>query len=965
MAATPIFSCDSRLAFIPRILALGLIAAWLPIIAFADEPTKEDSVTESAASLPEKITEIEGISEYKLENGVRVLLFPDPSKEVVTVNMTVFVGSRHEGYGEAGMAHLLEHMLFKGTPSHPDIPKVLKDRGAGNSMNGTTWMDRTNYYETLPASGDNLEFAIRLEADRLVNSFIKGEDLESEMTVVRNEFESGENSPIRVLMQRMQSAAFDWHNYGRSTIGNRSDIERVPVVRLRKFYKKFYRPDNVMVVVAGKFEPSEALKHVEQYFGSLKKPDTPIDDTYTTEPAQDGERTVVLRRVGEVQFAGTAYHIPASSHPDFAAAKALMYIMGDEPSGRLYKNMVETKLASNVYAIAYAFTEPGLFMTIAEIPMENSLEQGRQTLIDIMEHGFEENPITEKELNRAVQQMLKSRELESADPGRLAISLSDWAAQGDWRLYFLFRDAIEALTVDDVQRVADRYFTQNNRTVGLFIPSEKSDRAIIPESPDLQQVLKDYKGREAMAAGEVFDPTPLAIEERTERGTLVGGIEYALMPKKTRGETVNLLMTLRFGTPETLADKVGPMELMGLLMSKGTEKLDNTELQDELTRLRTELSINSTTGVLQMSVKTKREFLPEVIELIADIARNPKLDAAELDVIKRQVVTGLQKSTVEPQALAPRAVRRALSPYPKGDVRYVQTFDEEIAMYESVTVDEIRSLHEDFLSNQQGELAVVGDFEADQVKSLLKDRFADWKSDIEFVRADREAHPEIAGETIAIETPDKANALLYSSQQYSLSDTDPEYASLVLGNYILGGGSLSSRLGNRVRQQEGLSYGVRSGLSSKERDKRVDFTLYAITNPGNKDRLLEVIMEELDLIRDQGVTEEELAQAKVAYLQAAKVRRTNDGAVAGDLLSTLFDGRTMAAAAEHESQIEAATVESVNSAIKKYIVPEKLVIAVAGDFAAAAKEASEKAANAKDDGTSESSEQKAAAASAN
>ncbi|MDA8746373.1 insulinase family protein, partial [Rubripirellula amarantea] len=218
--------------------------------------------------------------------------------------------------------------------------------------------------------------------------------------------------------------------------------------------------------------------------------------------------------------------------------------------------------------------------------------------------------------------------------------------------------------------------------------------------------------------------------------------------------------------------------------------------------------------------------------------------------------------------------------------------------------------------------------------------------------------------TIAIETPDKANALLYSSQQYSLSDTDPEYASLVLGNYILGGGSLSSRLGNRVRQQ-GLSYGVRSGLSSKERDKRVDFTLYAITNPGNKDRLLEVIMEELELIRDQGVTEEELAQAKVAYLQAAKVRRTNDGAVAGDLLSTLFDGRTMAAAAEHESQIEAAKVESVNSAIKKYIVPEKLVIAVAGDFAAAAKEASEKAANAKDDGTSESSEQEAAAASAN
>ena len=935
------FSRESHLALITRTFLLGWMAI-LPITSSADEPTKEDPVKNSAeGNAPEKITEIEGISEYELENGVRVLLFPEPSKEVVTVNMTVFVGSRHEGYGEAGMAHLLEHMLFKGTPMHPDIPKVLKDRGAGNSMNGTTWMDRTNYYETLPASGDNLEFAIRLEADRLVNSFIKGEDLESEMTVVRNEFESGENSPMRVLMQRIQSAAFDWHNYGQSTIGNRSDIERVPVVNLRKFYKKFYRPDNVMVVVAGKFEPAEALAHIEKYFGSLKKPNTPIDRTYTTEPAQDGERTVVLRRVGEVQFAGTAYHIPASGHPDFASAKALMYIMGDEPSGRLYKNMVETKLASNVYAIAYAFNEPGLFMTLAEIPMDNSIEQARQTLIDLMEKDFAENPVTEKELNRAVQQMLKSREMESADTTRLAISLSDWAAQGDWRLYFLFRDALEALTVDDVQRVAERYFTQNNRTVGLFIPSEVSERAIIPEAPDLKQALKDYKGREAVAAGEVFDPTPMAIEERTERGTLVGGIQYALLPKKTRGETVNVVMTLRFGTPETLADKVGAMELMGLLMSKGTEKLDNTDLQDELTRLRAEFSINSTTGVLQMSVKTKREFLPEVLQLVSDIARRPRLEASELDVIKRQVVTGLQKSTVEPNALAPRAVRKALSPYPKGDVRYVRSIEEEIAMYDAVTIEQVKLLHDQFLSNQQGELAMVGDFDAAEVKSMLAKQFDNWDTEIAFVRADQNAHPDIDGETITIETPDKANSLMYSSQQYTMSDTDPEYASLVLGNYILGGGSLSSRLGNRVRQQEGLSYGVRSGLSAKQRDQRVDFTLYAITNPGNKDKLLAVIMEELELIRNDGITAEELEQAKVAYLQAAKVRRTGDAAIAGELLSTIFDKRTMEAKAMHEQQIEAATVESVNAAIKKYIVPEKLVIAVAGDFAAASKEKAE------------------------
>ena len=366
---------NRRFYGVPSVLAAFCCVqmTFAPLSAIAQD--QQETSSETAKTM--KVTEIEGISEYRLDNGIQVLLFPDSSKETVTVNMTVFVGSRHEGYGEAGMAHLLEHMLFKGTPTHPDIPKALKDRGAGASMNGTTWMDRTNYYETLPATGDNLEFAIRMEADRLVNSNIKGEDLESEMTVVRNEFESGENSPIRVLMQRMQAAAYEWHNYGRTTIGNRSDIERVPVVKLRQFYRKYYRPDNVMVMVAGNFETDQALEYLNKYFGTLKQPDQPIDDTYTTEPAQDGERTVVVRRVGEIQYAGVAYHVPASSHPDYAAIKALIYVMGDEPSGRLYKQLVETEVATNVFTMASAFTEPGLFRPLPKFqPMVRSKKPG-------------------------------------------------------------------------------------------------------------------------------------------------------------------------------------------------------------------------------------------------------------------------------------------------------------------------------------------------------------------------------------------------------------------------------------------------------------------------------------------------------------------------------------------------------------------------------------------------------------
>ena len=282
-------------------MALGLPLAVLPGPARAESPP------------PTKVASVEGITEYRLANGLKVLLFPDPSRPKVTVNLTVFVGSRHEGYGETGMAHLLEHMVFKGTPDHPDIPGAMKERGA--QFNGTTSDDRTNYFETLSSSDENLEFAIKLEADRMVNSPIKGEDLATEFSVVRNEFEMGENSPEAVLSQRMAAVAYEWHNYGKSTIGNRSDIERVPVDNLRAFYKKFYQPDNAMLVVAGKFDEAKALEYVNKYFGALPRPDRKLPATYTEEPPQDGERVVTLRRVGDVGLVGLLYHVPSGTHP--------------------------------------------------------------------------------------------------------------------------------------------------------------------------------------------------------------------------------------------------------------------------------------------------------------------------------------------------------------------------------------------------------------------------------------------------------------------------------------------------------------------------------------------------------------------------------------------------------------------------------------------------------------------------
>ncbi|RTL02369.1 MAG: insulinase family protein, partial [Neisseriaceae bacterium] len=276
----------------------------------------------AAAAALSPVTQVEGISEYRLANGMRVLLAPDPSKPSTTVNITYLVGSRHENYGETGMAHLLEHLLFKGTPKNPDIDSEFTRRAM--MSNATTWFDRTNYFETFPASNANLQWALQMEADRMLHARLRKADLDSEMPVVRNEMEGGENDGFTILLQRMAATAYLWHNYGKDTIGARSDVEHVDIDRLRAFYQRYYQPDNAVLVIAGRFDEARAKQWVVQYFGALPKPARKLPRLYTREPQQDGEREVTLRRAGDTQLLGALYHVPDGAHPDSAALALLL-----------------------------------------------------------------------------------------------------------------------------------------------------------------------------------------------------------------------------------------------------------------------------------------------------------------------------------------------------------------------------------------------------------------------------------------------------------------------------------------------------------------------------------------------------------------------------------------------------------------------------------------------------------------
>ena len=903
------------------LLALAALAAWASASAsgpaLADEP-----------AAPRKVASVEGITEYRLDNGLKILLFPEPSRPRVTVNMTVFVGSRHEGYGEAGMAHLLEHMVFKGTPDHPDVPGALKERGA--QFNGTTWLDRTNYFETLNATDDNVDFALGLEADRLVHSNIKAEDLATEFSVVRNEFESGENSPSRVLNQRMMAVAYEWHNYGKSTIGNRSDIERVPIDNLRAFYRKYYQPDNALLVVAGKYDEAKVLESIRKTFGPLPKPTRKLDPTYTEEPAQDGERAVTLRRVGDVQIFGVMYHIPAGPHPDFPAMEILADVLDAAPAGRLYKALVETKKAAGVSANAGGYHDPGMLEIEAEVRKDKPLAEVKDELLGIVE-GVKDLDISREEVERAKTRRLKDLELNNTDPNRLAIELSEWTSQGDWRLYFLHRDQLEKVTVEQIKEAAGKYLRPSNRTVGTFIPTDKADRTPIPATPDVARLVEGYKGRGASGAGESFDSDPDSIQKRIITPDPIGGVKLALLPKKNRGETVNLALTLHYGDLETLKGLTVAATMLPQLMLRGTKSLSRQEIQDQLDKNRARLTLAGGAGTLSVRLETQRKYLPAVLGLLRQVLREPTLPADQLEIMKTERLAALESAKSEPQMLASVKLQQILNPYPKDDVRYAPTVDESIDRVKATTIDQLKRIESEYLGADHGELAVVGDFEPSEVQPLLAGLVEGWHAKKPFARIEK-PYKSVTGEHVSIPTPDKANATLIAGLTVPMRDEDPSYPAALIGNYVLGGGGLSSRLADRLRQKDGLSYGSGSMFSADAEDENASLMVYAIFNPANLAKVEAGVKEEFDRLLKGGVTPTELDKAQKGYLQQMKIGRTSDAALTSTLARYLYLGRTMQVDAYRERNIQSLTIEAVNDAIKKYLDPRNMTSVVAGDF---------------------------------
>ncbi len=926
----------------PLTLALAISLAYAaPVLAVDAAPkTAAPQAAAPAAAKPaagvsaRKLSTVEGITEYTLPNGLRILLAPDDSKPTTTVNVTYLVGSRHENYGETGMAHLLEHMVFKGTATSGNLMQEMGKRGM--SFNGTTFMDRTNYYETFAASEESLQWALAMEADRMINSTIAKSELDKEFSVVRNEMEMGENNPRRVLWKQLTAVTYDWHNYGKNTIGARSDVENVKIENLQAFYRKYYQPDNAVLVVSGKFDPAKTLALIEKNFGSIAKPGRVLEPTYTQDGQRDGARELTVKRVGDTQLVAAMYPTAAGAHVDSAAVAALSEILGNTPNGRLHKSMVTSKKAVGTESWNLPLAESSYILFWAEMSKTQSMTDARKLLLDQVE-GFAKKPVTEEELVRAKASLLAEIDKSINNSQQLAVELSEAICKGDWRLFFLQRDRIEALTVADVQKAATNYFKETNRTFGQFLPIKDIDRTVMPAAPDVTKLVADYKGRAAVAEGEVFDVTPANIEKRTVRLNLANGMKVALVPKKTRANAVTGSILLEMGDEKSLFGHKANADLAADMLMRGAGKLSRADISSKIDQLKAKVQIAGSGQNLTVNFETVRKHLPELLALLRDVLRAPTFPQSEFDQLKAENLTGLDTQRNEPQAMGPRAMQAAFNTFKKGDIRYAGTFDEVAESYKQAKLADVKKFYETMYGANNGHVSLVGDFDAKEMEAQLKSMFGDWNSKAKYARL---ANPLPAAmvKSEQLEAVDKANAFYGARLPIALQDSHPDFAAMTLVNRVLGSGT-QSRLFTRLRQKDGLSYGAGSTMQASSFEPNGNLTLFAIYAPQNLDKLKVGFKEELTRFVADGITAQELDDAKKGTMQQRQNARAQDPILAQIQTAYMRAGRTMAFATESDTRVMALTLEQANAALRKYIDPSKLYHVYAGDFANAAKKA--------------------------
>lgn len=863
--------------------------------------------------------EVGGIKEFTMtSNGLTVLIKEDKTAPVATFMVTYRVGSVNEATGHTGATHLLEHLMFKGSKNYKNGKADVILDSIGARTNATTWTDRTNYFGTLPSK--HLETIIKIEADRMRGAIIVEEDRQSEMTVVRNEFERGENSPQRVLDQHIWSMAFQAHPYHHSTIGWKSDIENMPIEKLKEFYDIYYWPNNATVSIVGDVDTKEGLALVKKYFGKIRRSKHEIPTVYTTEPEQEGQRRVVLNRAGQQGVVGVAFKSPPAADKDMAPMIVLGEILGSGKNSRLYKQITDKGLVTSISASPSKFKYEGLFEIYASLTPGTKHEKVEELILEVLEE-VKDSGVKEKELQKAKTKLITSRLFSQDGSYAIASGLNEAIASGDWTLYTSYEEKIKKVTLADIKRVANKYLVTQKSTVGYFIPEVSTGGGLLKGASAHRHHNGPYyfKKEEDLKEAGGFFQKGVEFSEPTE-----GVFLYTLK----RGKGVVTLNGSMLGGYNYAEQKQQVPSLVVSMLDQGTTNKTKFQISDELESVGARLDFGSGPSRVSFSAKFLSKDTDRVLGLMAEQLQSPSFNEEEFKKVKKRREASLKRAKESTWNNAFDDF--LLSIY--GDKHQNTPTDPEKAIKEldKIDIEDLKAFHKKNYGRGSMFIVAVGDVSHESLSKKIKKEFGGWKkSPLVETPENRTGTPTKKVNYISMK--DKTSSDLLYGIALDINEDSPEFLPLSVATRVLGG-SFTARLMRKVRVEDGLTYGVYSSITGTTNKSPGAWIAYGTYSPDLLKKG-EVSMEGvIEMWIDSGITKEELSNMKSTIIGSTQVGYDTTSGISRAILSSVVNKGGVKYLDEYANKIESITLEEVNKAIKKHIKFNLLYKVAAGSI---------------------------------
>lgn len=918
---------------------MKLVQSFLIVILIMSSSTPVHSSKEKKMAKVSFVKEVDGIKEYRLQNGLKVLLKPDQSNPMFSWQVWYKVGSRNESLNYTGIAHYLEHIMFKGTNQFAkgEIAQSIQLRGG--IFNAFTGDDYTAYFENF--SPENLELAIKIEADRMRNAKIDKDEVELERSVIVSELEGNRNRPFNTLYENLKAQAYSVHTYRNPIIGWRDDLDNINSDRIKEFYDTFYYPDNAVAILVGNFDEDLALKLIEKYFGDYeanpkKLPKVP------QEPAQVGMKKMTIYNEGHSKILGIAFHIPEFVHEDSAAINVIGDIVFNGLSSRLYPKLVDSGLTTGVSGVSESSIDAGLFRIIANITPDGDIKKVEKIIDEELDAIKKEVTLAELNLAKAKEKAGFVYQRDGAYDEGMQIGYFE-ALSSDWTTYTTWLDKVNAVTAEDVKRVAKKYFVKANKTTVRLLP-KKQPEFLTAEAMDKNA---SKKKQEANYGAGTVDPISPEKFEKLMKLTEADYSKDAKFPKvkldfkdlsegnikfyfKKDSSLPLIYANFALFAGNASEDKPGLAYITSQMLSRGSKNFDKFESSKLLDLYGGDIDFSASRETAKVHFSTVSDHLEEVLAILKDNLYNPSFEKDELNKLKELVIARLTQEDDSPARVASREMSQII--YPSSHPFFIPDVKERIKAIESLKIEDVKEFYKEHYNSKNLFVSIVGDISEKKAQSIVDDLFVDLNKDVkesknsapvlELAKVKDSKHKDFI-------KSDKTQSEIVIAHAGEVGRTHVDFYPLYMANYALGGSALSSRLGTVVRDENGLVYNVRSSFSAGLSPGMYQITLGC--NPKNVTKAIKITTQATEDFLKSGISEIELKMTK-SYLTGSFPVRTlaSMESLSETLLQMLIFDLGKDYISNYNESLQSVTKKQVDTAARKYIQPTKFNSVIVG-----------------------------------